>query len=213
MGPLGGDRVAGPRLGGDRVVGRRRALAGACAAGSVALLLPSVAGGGDHGPGVTVVAAARDLPAGRPLSGRDLVELRLPAGAVPDGVLRRVDKVVGRAPAAAVRRGEALTDVRLRRPGPSGALTAGLVAAPVRMADAAAVALLRPGERIDVLAADVEPPGEVRSVASGLEVIEVPRTGIADEGALLMLAATPEQARALARESAIARLSFTVQRP
>ncbi|MQA96898.1 MAG: hypothetical protein GEV11_20465 [Streptosporangiales bacterium] len=202
-------------------------MAVACAAGSLALLVSSLIGGdgGSGGPfgdgfgggvgdgggrGVRVVVAARELPAGRPVGAGDLTEVRVPAGMVPDGVLTRVAGAVGRVPVAAVRRGEALTDVRLRRAGPAGAVGPGLVAAPVRMADAAAVRLLRSGDRIDVLAVDVEPPAEVRTVAAGLPVIEIPPTGPTDEGALLMLAATPTQALALARESTTARLSFTL---
>lgn len=61
--------------------------------------------------GVRVLVAARDLPAGATLRAADLAGRVLPARAVPDGV---VSRAAGRILAAPVRRGEPLTDVRLR---------------------------------------------------------------------------------------------------
>jgi hypothetical protein len=48
------------------------------------------------------------------------------------------------------------------------------VTAPVRIADAATVGLLRPGDRVDVIAADGG--GAARVVAAGARVVEVPGT-------------------------------------
>jgi Flp pilus assembly protein CpaB len=63
--------------------------------------------------------------------------------------------VLGRLVAGPVRRGEPLTDVRLLGPSLLAAVARGpdVVAVPVRFADAGAAALLRPGDRVDVLAA------------------------------------------------------------
>jgi Flp pilus assembly protein CpaB len=130
----------------------------------------------------TVWVAARDLSGGVPLSAGDLRPAAIahdlvPAGAVPDGAA-----VAGRTLAAPLRRGEALTDVRLVGGALAEGYGAGLVAAPVRLADGAAAALLRPGDLIDVLAAD--PPTELgaprgperaaRTVAVGARVALVP---------------------------------------
>ncbi|WP_026402303.1 SAF domain-containing protein [Actinomadura rifamycini] len=115
-------------------------------------------------PTVQVLAAARDLPAGATLAPSDVRPVPFPAGAAPSGALR--SGAAGRVLAGPMRRGEPLTDVRvigdrlLRGHGP------GKVAAPVRIADADTVRLVRPGDRIDVLAAPPEglavpePPGE-----------------------------------------------------
>ncbi|MFJ9717116.1 RcpC/CpaB family pilus assembly protein [Streptomyces sp. NPDC101213] len=79
------------------------------------------------------------------------------------------------------------------RPLSGGRRTAGRVRAPVRIADAATVRLLRPGDRVDVIAVDpAERPaardGEARVVARGALVTRVPepsagRGGTGDDGA------------------------------
>lgn len=108
----------------------------------------------DPPPTVRVLAAARDLPAGATLAPSDVRPVPFPAGAVPSGAIR--SGATGRVLAGPMRRGEPLTDVRvigdrlLRGHGP------GKVAAPVRIADADTVRLVRPGDRIDVLAAPPE---------------------------------------------------------
>ena len=58
---------------------------------------------------------------------------------MPAGALRDVTALLGRVLAAPVRRGEPITDVRLVGPSLLGATTAGLVAVPVRIADAGRV--------------------------------------------------------------------------
>ena len=63
---------------------------------------------------------------------------------------------MGRVLAGAVRAAEPLTDARLVGPGLTALLPAGQVAAPVRLADLAVAALVRTGDRVDVLAT---PPG------------------------------------------------------
>jgi pilus assembly protein CpaB len=105
-------------------------------------------------PSVVVLAAARDLAPGVALALPDLARVALPAAAVPTGALRPGAAVLGRLVAGPVRRGEPLTDVRLLGPPLVAAVAGGAdaVAVPVRFADAGAVALLHPGDRIDVLA-------------------------------------------------------------
>lgn len=107
---------------------------------------------------VLVLAAARDLAPGAALTLADVAPVGLPPGAVPAGALRPGAAVLGRLVAGAVRRGEPLTDVRLLGPALLASFAAGLVAVPVRFADATAAALLRPGDRIDVLAAPTSEP-------------------------------------------------------
>lgn len=90
-----------------------------------------------------------------------------------------------------------------------------LVSAAVRIADAATVRLLRPGDRVDVIAAAEsvtgdEPPAEI--VASCVRVTEVPDTGdgTAEAGALVVLSVPRTTATALAGAGATSRLAVTV---
>ncbi|MER7046106.1 RcpC/CpaB family pilus assembly protein [Streptomyces jumonjinensis] len=91
---------------------------------------------------------------------------------------------------------------------------AGLVSAPVRIADAATVRLLRPGDRVDVIAAPGSPSGpegppEARVVARGVRVAEVPEPAGAAEGggALVVLSAPRAVAAELAAASAASGLA------
>ncbi|MFK8912607.1 hypothetical protein, partial [Streptomyces sp. YS-3] len=102
-----------------------------------------------------------------------------------------------------------------------------VVSAPVRIADAETVRLLRPGDRVDVIAApDSSPPGTggmggsggrggsgaARLVASGARVTEVPRLrgpSASDEGALVVLSVPRATATALAGAGATSRLVVT----
>ncbi|MFH9859847.1 RcpC/CpaB family pilus assembly protein [Streptomyces sp. NPDC017202] len=110
--------------------------------------------------------------------------------------------------------------------------TAGRVRAPVRIADAATVRLLRPGDRVDVIAVDpAERPavrdGEARVVARGALVTRVPEPpagsgdgsdrgadlgveGSGDDGALVVLSVPRSTAARLAGASATARLAVTL---
>ncbi|MFF0203627.1 RcpC/CpaB family pilus assembly protein [Streptomyces sp. NPDC005017] len=91
------------------------------------------------------------------------------------------------------------------------------VTAPVRIADAATVRLLRPGDRVDVIAAQETPAGgEAKVIARGALVTEVPEPlagtadGGTDSGALVVLAVPRPVAARLAGASATARLAVTL---
>ncbi|MEU0290161.1 hypothetical protein ACIHBQ_08845 [Streptomyces sp. NPDC052492] len=85
------------------------------------------------------------------------------------------------------------------------------VTAPVRIADAATVRLLRPGDRVDVIAAEeTVSGGAARVVARGAEVTEVPRPVDGDGGALVVLSVPRGTAADLAGASATARLAVTL---
>ncbi|MEV7509275.1 hypothetical protein ACIPRL_21050 [Streptomyces sp. NPDC090085] len=84
------------------------------------------------------------------------------------------------------------------------------VSAPVRIADAATVRLLRPGDRVDVVAA--ERSGPPRLVAAGATVAEVPlpEAGVGDGGALVVLSVPRDTARDLVGAGATTRLAVTL---
>ncbi|MFG2658953.1 RcpC/CpaB family pilus assembly protein [Streptomyces sp. NPDC048425] len=102
------------------------------------------------------------------------------------------------------------------------------VSAPVRIADAAAVRLLRPGDRVDVVAAGAEPgagDGQGaggqggRVVAAGARVSSVPDSAESAEsageaaaagGALVVLSVPRETAARLAGAGATSRLAVTL---
>jgi Flp pilus assembly protein CpaB len=117
-------------------------------------------------PTLTILVAAHDLPAGRTLSSDDLRTRSWPAANVPLG---RLTAGAGRVLAAPIRSGEPLTDARVVGPGLLAGQALGTVAVPVRLGEAAAGAMVRAGDRVDVLAsaststvssAWTDPPGD-----------------------------------------------------
>jgi len=184
-------------------------------------------------PTTAIVAAARDLPAGAVLTAADLRTIALPPATVPAGATTDLAAVLGSQLSGPLRRGEPLTDVRLTdgvlsRPAP------GVVSAPVRLADSQAAQLLQPGQRIDVLAASTAVgdagPADTGSgslvagatvVAADVMVIAIPiasaspggsqvDAGVGVDGALVLLATSPLQARLLAQAQVTSRLSAVV---
>ncbi|MFF2201534.1 hypothetical protein [Streptomyces sp. NPDC058145] len=90
---------------------------------------------------------------------------------------------------------------------------ADLVTAPVRIADAATVRLLRPGDRVDVVAAeDASAGGAARVLVRGARVTKVPEplAGAAESGALVVLSVPRAVAAGLVGASATARLAVTL---
>jgi Flp pilus assembly protein CpaB len=201
-------------------VWHRRLLVAGLLAASVALALQASIP--DPPPGVRVVVAAHDLPGGEPLSAGDVRLRERPGSTVPEGSLRSVADIAGRTLVAPVRAGEVLTDVRLVGRSYLEAYGAALVAAPVRIADAASVRLLHAGDVVDVLAAGATgegtTAGAARLVASAVRIITVPRTGSSllgstdtGEGSLVVVATTSETAARLAAAAATDRLSVVIR--
>ncbi|MGW2179097.1 RcpC/CpaB family pilus assembly protein [Streptomyces sp. NPDC001732] len=89
-----------------------------------------------------------------------------------------------------------------------------LVSAPVRIADAGAVRLLRPGDRVDVIAAGDGGPGEdARVLARGVRVADVPQAppdGATGDGALVVLSVPRETAASLAGAGISSRLAVAL---
>jgi hypothetical protein len=114
-----------------------------------------------------------------------------------------------------------LTDVRLVGAASLRGLGSGLVAAPVRIADADAAALLRPADVVDVLAAGATAAdgsaGDARLVASSVQVLSVPRPdggkfgADLGDGALLLLATSAPTAARLAAAAVSDRLSVVLR--
>lgn len=194
------------------VLARRRLLAAVCAALAVVTALRANAAAPP--PQTQVLTAAHDLQPGSTVSADDLVPVGFDPDSVPEGVVTLHD-AVGRVTVGPVRAGEPLTDVRLlgealldRYPG--------AVAAPVRIGDAAAVDLLRVGDRVTILAADPQAHSPAVPVADAVPVIGLPRTGRSDpalaSGALVLVAVDDQTARDLAGAGVGAFLSVVLLR-
>jgi Flp pilus assembly protein CpaB len=199
----------------------RRLLASGLAAGATAAALQALEP--PAAPSVVVVTAARDVPSGTRLDGRDLTTARYPPGAVPDGSISDPRRATGRTLVSAARRGEPITDVRLAGAGAATGDAAALVQVPVRVADPDAAALLRPGDLVDVLGAglpetgDGSPfPSSARLLASAVRVVTVPRaaasgSAVPGEGSLVLLATTAATASRLAGAAVTDRLSVVLR--
>jgi Flp pilus assembly protein CpaB len=189
----------------------------ACLAG-LAVLTGFRAAAAPAQPTVAVVVAGHDLPGGSVVSVGDLETADYPVDTAPEGAQASAGALTGRVLAAPLRKGEPVTDVRLVAPGLLSGYP-GRVAAPVRVADAGAIALLRVGDRVDLLAASPE-GGEATVLVPLAPVVALPDPGATDAGlaggaiggGLLVVAVTPEEALALAQAAVTAVLSVVLER-
>lgn len=156
------------------LLARRRLIAAALAAVAVVAGLRTVAPPAPET--APVLAAARDLASGSVLGAADLREARVPLDSLPP---RPVTDGVGRVLAAPLDAGEVLSETRLVGPAMVD-LEPGLVPVPVRLPDAQMAALLRVGDRIDLLAADLQ-AGADRSGDAAAAVL------VADDVPVLMV--------------------------
>lgn len=85
-----------------------------------------------------------------------------------------------------------------------------LVSAPVRIADAATVRLLRVGDRVDVVAAERDGPPRVLAETARVAEVPAPDKGVGDGGALVVLSVPRDTARALVGAGTVTRLAVTL---
>lgn len=172
-------------------------------------------------PTVAVVVARADLPPGSLLTADDLALARWPPGLVPDRAVGSPGELAGRTLAGPLAEGEPVTELRLVGPGLTASLPPGQVAAPVRLADLAVTALVRPGDRVDVLAtppdataAEVVVPGALVLAPPAADPVAAdPVASAGGAGGLLLLAVSPATARRLAAAAASDTLSVTLAPP
>lgn len=158
-----------------------------------------------------VVVATHDLTSGVTLGAADVTVEHMPPVAVPSGAASSVAEVAGRTVAGPMRAGEAVTDRRLL----GRALLAGypprLVVAAVRIHDADVVGLLQVGDRISIYAAGRASYADL--VVDRVPVVTLPASDAnSQEGGLVVVAVTPDQAAHLAQANATAPLSLTLTR-
>lgn len=203
--------TGGGRRGRWRRTVARRALSAVCAAGAVLGVL-AVARMPEGGPRSAVLVATRTLPLGHRISPTDVEVQTRPAAYAPAGALTSAGAALGRALAAPVSAGEALTPPRLLGPGLLDGLPADRVA--LRISPGSAVgALVRAGDRVDLLdgsghlaagnalvlhvepvadtgwGAGAEPPGLVVAVprAEAAAIARVPHDGLDGRGVAVLL--------------------------
>jgi pilus assembly protein CpaB len=188
----------------------RRLVAAALAAAAVAVGLQALSP--SQPPRTLVLTASHDLAGGTQVQAKDLARVALPSVAVPDGALVSSASVVGRMLAGPVRAGQTITDLQLVSRTLLTGYGPGVVASPVRIADAASVGLLQVGDLVDVLGADPRAGGSTSTVAYNARVIAIPAVssdgGPLGTGALIVLAVSPAVARSLAGSAVTDQLSF-----
>ncbi|SCK39452.1 hypothetical protein H181DRAFT_03371 [Streptomyces sp. WMMB 714] len=171
--------------------GRRRATAAGLAVAAAALAASAARGQGPAGAGA---APPDDRASARSAS----------SGRTAPGTGSAVGSAAGQGSSSAARDDRADASASGQRPAS--------VSAPVRIADAAAVRLLRPGDKVDVIASQ-EGSAPPRIVAKGARVERLPKHVETDpvDGALVVLAVPRRTATVLAGAAVTSRLAVTLR--
>lgn len=182
-------------------------------------------------PTVAVTVASRDLAAGSVIGAHDVTSVDVPAHDATAATLA-MHEAVGGVLAAPLAAGETVTPTRLLGDALLTGTPADTVALPVRVADPGAAALVRSGDRIDLMVTvSGEQGATVRTVGRDLPVVLAPTdpgSSAADAGGLaaltpgdattdllgglLVVAARPDQVSAILAGSADGALWLAVQR-
>lgn len=185
---------------------RTRRAAPALAAAVVAVVALRALAAPD-GPTIEVVVLARDVVAGRPIERGDVRVAHVPPALVPDDAVRAVPAATGAEPLVDLRRGTPLVEGVLARGRFGVEPPPGSVVVPLELAGV--TDLLRPGDRVDVVArSDAAAADEV--LATGALVLSVERPGTTDSsllggaapGPVVVVAVGPEDGRRLVARSA-----------
>lgn len=135
-------------------------------------------------PTVDVAVTARPIAAGSELTRDDIAVRAVAADLAPPGTVHTVRGLLGRAAVVGLPAGAPLHRTLVSDTGVSAAAPHGTVVVPVRLSDDAVAALLRPGDRVDLLSGTTsgsEPTGAPQYLARGALVLPVP-DGRAAEG-------------------------------
>jgi len=143
---------------------------------------------------------------------------------VTDGFLQDDAAAAGKQLAAPLRKGQLLTDAQLLGPGLLAGTPPGSAAVPLRMADAASIQLVSPGQLVNVVLTstngfDRQGPSQV--LASAVPVLWTSKNGgqsgqwlgTAESDGLIVVAANAEQSSRLAGASTQGRLFFVLVGP
>jgi len=174
-----------------------------------AVLTGLAAAAPDGPPTLTVVRARSQLAGGIRVAAGDVEVARVAVADVPRGALTDLAEVVGQTLAAPAAEGQIITALALASA--RSAITRGRVLAPLRLADADLAALIRPGDQVDVIAADAQAE-QADVVARAVRIVTVPQArdpaaGGDPEGTLVLVEVDPDTATVLARAAASATLT------
>ena len=177
------------------------------------------------GPGtISIVAAAKDLSAGVPLTAPDLTLVNWPDNLPLDGSLRKVEDAVGRPLLVSMAANQPLLQRQLAAPGSgfglAGKIPDGMRATAVRSNDVVGVAgFLYPGSHLDVVA--TRTGGDAQAFTQTvLQDVEVLTTGTATEPdpqgkpqtvAVVTLLLSPEDSQKLLLASAQSSIQFVLR--
>lgn len=165
-----------------------------------------------------VVTAGSDLPAGQTLEEGSLAVRTLPAGAVPPGTFSSPSELAGRRLATPLLAGTPVSETSLVGAGLLTGAPPGTAAVPVRPADPSVLELLRPGQLVDVVQSGSDPygePGAATVLAAAVPVLWTSPAaagswpGDGSESGLVVVAAAPNEASALAAASGSLHLVIT----
>lgn len=167
---------------------------------AVAAVLTGVAAVNPEGPPtLRVVRATTQLAGGSVVRAGDLEVADIVAVDAPVGALSDPGSVIGQRLAASIAEGQVLTGLAMTAD--RGGRARGQVVAPLRIADADLAQLLRPGELVDVVAADAQSE-KAAVVATGVRIVTVP-AGSSDQqaqtGALVLVEVDEAEATRIAR--------------
>ncbi len=177
-------------------------------------------------PTDAVVALRNDVPAGEPLTAKDLHLVRMPSKLIPDGAYTDTDDVIGQTAALALSTTTVLSHSLVAGDAARDHAPAGTVIVPVRLSDATITKFVQVGDHVDlVLVAesqfdaweDVEADpadriseGEITTLAKRALILPTPAgdasepTGLLgspastdDPGDFLLVAVSPKEAKTL----------------
>lgn len=201
---------------------RRRFFAAVLFCAAIAIAVNQLAPGSQASQ--AVLSAARDLPSGTRLSAADLRLVRVPTSLLPDAALARLDDATGQQLAGALRKGQLLTDASLVGQSLLAGAPPGSSAVPLRLADPATAQLVSPGQLVTVVGTSDDGTGRTGAgtvLATAVPVLWAQRKSEAtsnwaaakDAEGLVVIAATAEQATALAGAVGRTRLSLVLVSP
>jgi pilus assembly protein CpaB len=181
---------------------------------AIAAVLTGVSAAAPTGPPtIRVVRATSQLAAGSVVSAQDVAVSDVAEDAVPNGALVDPAAVINRRVLGPVAEGQVLTQLHVF--GRQADVYPGHVVAPLRIPDPEVAALLEPGSRIDVIAADPD-GGTAKVVANDVKVLTIPppRSAEADrtpaDGALILVEVDERTATVLAEAAAATRISLVL---
>ncbi|HLR85270.1 MAG TPA: SAF domain-containing protein [Nocardioidaceae bacterium] len=156
------------------VLAYRRMVAGALAALAVVVGISALE---PADPATSaVVVAAHDLSSGTDLSDDDLEVRHVPSEAVASNAYTAVDDVAGESLSGPVRRGEAITDMRVIGTDLLAGYPPGSTLATVRIADTHSLWGVEAGTYIDVVGVDVDGDRSGKILADDAQVVAIPES-------------------------------------